>query len=241
MITIDKINAELYRAYNIFNHHFFEGTLPSAAITIQSSYHHKLAMGWCTTKEIWGDKEGNNKLYEINISAEYIDYEFYETMDTLLHEMVHLYNKVHDIQDTSRNNTYHNKNFKERAIKSGFMYETDKPDPVYGWSFAKLSDETKKIISKMEIDQSIFTISRKGREQFQRIQEISDTINSIEAALIDSNNNVAVATTPATQEKKKKKSYYRWTCPGCDLIVRTTKLSANIKCGDCNETLEVDE
>ncbi|MFJ8220755.1 hypothetical protein [Bacillus cereus] len=84
------------------------------------------------------------------------------------------------------------------------MYETDKPDPVYGWSFARLSDETKKIISKMEIDQSIFTISRKGREQFQRIQEISDTINSIEAALIDSNNNDTAATTPATQEKKKK-------------------------------------
>lgn len=54
----------------------FENKLPTAAITIQSSSHHKLAMGWCTTKEVWSDKEGKIKLYEINISAEYLDYEF---------------------------------------------------------------------------------------------------------------------------------------------------------------------
>ncbi|MGH0533367.1 SprT-like domain-containing protein [Bacillus paranthracis] len=243
MITIDKINSELYKAYNLFNQRFFEAKLPPAAITIQSSIHHKLAMGWCTTKEIWSDKEGKNKLYEINISAEYIDYEFYETMDTLMHEMVHLYNKVHSIQDTSRNNTYHNKQFRERAIKSGFMYEENKPDPDYGWSFAKLSQETKDIINQMEIDQAIFTISRQGREHFEQIQEIDVSMNSIESALNDSRNSHAASTPSLTEEKKKRKSYYRWTCPNtnCDLIVRTTKLDVNIKCGICDKTLIVDE
>lgn len=249
MITIDKITSELYKAYALFNKRFFENKLPTAAITIQSSSHHKLAMGWCTTKEVWSDKDGKIKLYEINISAEYLDYEFFETMDTLMHEMVHLYNKIHNIQDTSRNNTYHNKNFKMRAIESGFIYEEDKPDPTYGWSFAKLSQETKDIIAKMDIDQTLFTISRQGREYYEQLEEISGIVDSIEeessqlsSALsnIDSEE-VNNTTTSTSNQPKKKKSYYRWTCPECNLIVRTTKPTANIICGDCEEKLVVDE
>lgn len=236
-VTIDRITAELHKAFDLFNKRFFEGKLPAAAITIQSSYHHKLAMGWCTTGEVWGDKKGTTKLYEINISAEYVDYDFFETMDTLMHEMVHLFNNVHNIQDCSRNSTYHNKKFKERAIRSGFMYENDKPDPKYGWSFAKLSQETKDIIAQMDIDQSVFTISRQGREYFKQIQEISDTIESIESALTES----AAGTSSGVKDNSKRKSYYRWTCPSCDLIVRTTKLDVNIKCGKCDKTLLVDD
>lgn len=161
MTTINAVTQELHKAFELFNERFFENKLPIPAITIQTSRHNKLSMGWCSVYPIWSDKKGENKRYEINISAEYVDQDFFETMDTLMHEMVHLYNIVHDIQDCSRNETYHNKHFKNRAIKSGFEYEEDKPDPKYGWSFARLSQQTKDIISKMDIDQSVFSIARR--------------------------------------------------------------------------------
>ncbi|WP_232252125.1 hypothetical protein [Bacillus licheniformis] len=56
----------------------------------------------------------------MNIAAEYLDIEFMETMDTMLHEMVHLYNAIRDIQDCSRNGTYHNKDSKLNARGAAF-------------------------------------------------------------------------------------------------------------------------
>lgn len=219
MTTIDTMTYELYKAFKILNKRFFENKLPITAITIQSSAHQKLSMGWCTVNQIWGDKEGKTKMYEINISAEYIDMDFYETMDTLMHEMVHLYNLVHNIQDCSRNNTYHNKNFRVRAIKSGFMYVDDKPDKRYGWSFAKLSEDTKAIISTMDINKSVFKISRKGSRYFESIDNGED---------------------PKELEHVAKSKSFKLVCPGCGVIVRATKRDINIKCGDCDEYLITD-
>ncbi|MGR5997877.1 hypothetical protein ACT7DF_23575 [Bacillus cereus] len=142
-----------------------------------------------------------------------------------MHEMVHLYNNVHGIKDCSRNETYHNKHFKERAIKSGFEYESDKPDPKYGWSFARLSQETKDIISKMDIDQSVFTISRR----------MPRYLKPVEFASNDSEMNIE--TEIEEFQTVAKKTTWKWTCPKCNLIVRSTKPYVNIKCGDCELTL----
>ena len=221
MSTIDTMTIELHKAYKIINHRFFEGKLPVAALTIQSSAHQRLSMGWCSVSEVWGDKEGKTKLYEINISAEYIDLDFFETMDTLMHEMVHLYNNVHDIKDCSRNNTYHNKNFRDRAIKSGFMYKDNKPDKTYGWSFARLSEETKEILTSLDIDQTVFKISRRGSKYFEEMELDRDTLEDDETAA-------------------KKKSI-KWVCPKCGVIVRSTKREINIKCGDCEEYFETED
>ncbi|MBK5441792.1 hypothetical protein JFU13_01755 [Peribacillus sp. TH24] len=47
-----------------------------------------------------------HKMFEINLTPEFLDLDIYETMDTLMHEMVHLYNRIHDVQDVSRSGTY---------------------------------------------------------------------------------------------------------------------------------------
>lgn len=62
MVTIEKITS-LHNAYNLINAAFFENKLPVIAITIQSESRRKLTMSWCTTKEVWGDKEGKIKMY----------------------------------------------------------------------------------------------------------------------------------------------------------------------------------
>lgn len=124
---IQRMTAELHTAFKLINKKYFNNELPLPAITIQSSGK-RLSMGWCTVNEVWRDKEGKVKMYEINLGAEYINVSFEETMDTLMHEMVHLYNLVKKVQDVSRNGTYHNKRFLERAVKSGFEHKADKPD-----------------------------------------------------------------------------------------------------------------
>lgn len=225
MVTIEKITSELHNAYNLINAAFFENKLPVVAITIQSESRRKLTMGWCTTKEVWGDKEGKIKMYEINLTPEFLDLDFYETMDTLMHEMVHLYNIVHGIQDVSRNGTYHNNKFKEQSIKRGFEYKSDKPDKKYGWSFSKLSQVTKDKLDKMAINKSVFAIARRSPAYFQQIEE-GNTPNNEEDGEEKEN---------STERKKS----FKWVCPSCEAILRTTKEEMNIICGDCNIKFEV--
>ena len=57
---------------------------------------------------------------------------------TILHEMVHLYNIQHDIQDCSRGGTYHNKKFKAEAEKHMLRIEKDKR---YGWTITHPTKE----------------------------------------------------------------------------------------------------
>lgn len=233
MTTINAVTHELHKAFELFNERFFENKLPIPAITIQTSRHNKLSMGWCSVYPIWSDKKGENKRYEINISAEYVDQDFFETMDTLMHEMVHLYNIVHDIQDCSRNETYYNKHFKNRAIKSGFEYENDKPDPKYGWSFAKLSQQTKDIISQMNIDQSVFSIARRLPRYLQPFENNNNLANLNLGIDSGTNTELDMPDLPTVA----KKTTWKWTCPRCNVIVRSTKPHVHIKCGDCNQTL----
>lgn len=60
------------------------------------------------------------------------------TGDTLLHEMTHLYNLEHDIQDVSNNGYYHNMKFKATAEAHGFHIEKH---AKYGWTVTTLAPE----------------------------------------------------------------------------------------------------
>ena len=70
-------------------------------------------------------------IYELNIAAEVLNYAIVETLDTMIHEMVHLYCRENGIKETSRGGTYHNGEFEEEAEKSGL--ECFKRGQ-YGWN-----------------------------------------------------------------------------------------------------------
>lgn len=217
--NIEIMTQELHKAFKLINARFFENKIPLPAITIQSSGKRSLSMGWCTLREVWHDKKGEQKLYEINLSAEYINVSFLETMDTLMHEMVHLYNNVHNVKDVSRNGTYHNKRFLERALQSGFHYPDKVPHKSYGFSNIRLTDETKTILESMGLRQEVFSIARKPPSEM--IDDISDADGD---------------------GQKRNKTSFKWICPSCDLIIRSSKREINVICGDCQEQLEyVDE
>lgn len=215
-MNIRAATDELHKAFSLLNKRFFNGELPEPAITIQTSGK-RLSMGWCSVNETWFDQEGKIKKYELNISAEYLNIEFLETMDTMLHEMVHLYCAINGIKDTSRNNTYHNKKFKEECLKRGFYFPDEKPDKKYGWAFPKITEETRKICEAMNIDSTAFVIARK-RPQLA----VEDEKEGGE------------------DEKERKKSF-KWVCPGCAIIVRSTKKEIRIACADCLKALVLQE
>lgn len=229
LITIEDVTTELHKAFSIFNKTFFEGDLPTPAITIQTNGNKRNSMGWCSRVPTWGNKDGSLQLYELNLSAEFLDLDFYETMDTLLHEMVHLYHMVNGIQDTSRKGAYHNKKFRDKVLELGFEYKINKPDPTHGWTYARIGPALKERIAKMNIDQSIFQISKKGYIYFQALSQgkspeeatrISETLNS---------NSISGA------EKSKS---HKWLCPSCGMRVISYKDNLNILCGDCEINLE---
>lgn len=222
-VNIEVITQELHKAFSLFNKRYFDNKLPTTAITIQSSGHKRNTMGWCTVKPVWGDKEGRLKMYEINLSAEFLDLDFHETMDTLLHEMIHLFHKVNNIQDCSRKGTYHNKHFKNKALEIGFEYKENKPDTKHGWTYARLGQKAKNEIDKMGIDSSVFSISRRGSYYFKALENGSKP-EDLEVT----------SSTGREVNPVKTQSSYKWVCDGCDLIVRTARKEANVVCGDCN-------
>lgn len=87
--------------------------------------------GHSTCRKIWKDKEKSDSFYEINIASEFLDCEIECTLDMLIHEMIHLYCRVNDIQETSRGGCYHNKKFKDLAEKCGLQCFYDKK---VGWN-----------------------------------------------------------------------------------------------------------
>lgn len=121
--------------------------------------------------------------------------------------MTHLYNIQIGVKDCSRNNTYHNKRFKQEAEKRGLIISFDKK---IGWSITKLNEETKRFIDT-NIDFKLVPLTRGKRQNF--------TIGDDEDV-----------------EEKEKKSSRKYVCPKCDISVRATK-EVRIMCMDCNEEM----
>jgi len=153
-MTISAATAFLESAYSTLNKDFFENKLPKVQITIQTS---PKAYGHFTCSEVW--KGGKKESYhEINIGAETLNRPVSSTIGTLLHEMVHCYCAVNGIQDTSRNHTYHNKRFRDEAIKRGLLISYDEK---IGWSITEPSKDLKSYCAKHHWNGKL-TIARQG-------------------------------------------------------------------------------
>ncbi len=129
MRNLDKTSrttSYLEKMFKELNARFFNGEVIEPIITIQST---KKAYGHVTTSKIWKSKE--KQLHELNIGAGTLDRPIEAIAGTMVHEMVHLLNMQNGVQDCSRGNTYHNKNFKTEAEKHGIRIEYAKS---IGWS-----------------------------------------------------------------------------------------------------------
>lgn len=212
MSNIKLLITELYRAFHLFNKEFYNNSLPEPSILIQNRGNKKNVLGWCTIDKTWKDIESNTKKYEIALISEYLYRGMLPILCTLLHEMVHLHNLENNIKDCTRNNTYHNKNFKTVAENHGLICEHDKS---IGWSLTRLQESTINFIKKSNLNENIFTLTR---------------IDPILKLNTDDDND----------DNEKKSTSRKYVCPECGIIVRATK-DVNIICGDCKISFKLEE
>lgn len=151
MQSLKPVIEKLETLFSKFNKKFYNGELDKPVITVSPDTT-KGAYGWCTSWKAWGkatddeEEQKDDGYYEINLCAEYLSRPFEDVAETLLHEMVHLYNLQVGIQDTSRGGTYHNKKFKEAAEQYGLIAEAT---GKYGYTNTSLNDEAKAFVDKM--------------------------------------------------------------------------------------------
>lgn len=147
--SLQEVIRKIEILFSKLNQQFFNLQLEKPVITV-SPDSTKGAYGWCTSWRAWkkdGDTDEDGGYYEINLCAEYLHRDFTEVCETLLHEMIHLYNLQHGVKDTSRNGWYHNKHFKEAAENHGLVCEKD---AKYGWAHTKLAPSTKEWLQTLE-------------------------------------------------------------------------------------------
>ena len=134
----------------------------------------------------------------------------------MLHEMVHLYNLAHGVQDCSRGGSYHNRKFKEEAERRGLSIQHHEK---YGWTITEATEET------------IEYIIRQGWDEVQ--------INRGGGIWTPPANGGSKAGDPSGQAPKppKKSSTRKLVCPCCGNSVRATK-TVRIMCMDCSEQMQ---
>ena len=200
--------SQLEHIYNSLNADFFAGELPTPILTVQSK---PGTMGHCSVAKVWQRRD--DKTYELNIAAEVLNYPIEETLDTMLHEMVHLYCRQHDIKEVSRGGKYHNKRFKAIAEEHGL---TCVPCGQYGWNTTPGDNLVEYALNK-------------------GWNEILLGRNNLPPAMRTGATGTAQPGT-APGGGKRPSSTRKLICPKCSQSVRATR-KVNILCGDCMERM----
>lgn len=195
--------SQLEHIYNTLNTDFFESALPVPIITVQSK---PGTYGHCSVAKVWQRPDGST--YELNIAAEVLNYAIEETLDTMLHEMVHLYCRENDIKEVSRGGKYHNKRFKAEAERRGL---TCIPCGQYGWNTAPSDALVEYALSKN------WNEIRIGRNTTRPMS-------------------VPTGEPSVAQGGKRSTSTRKLLCPCCGNSVRATK-TVRILCMDCGQQM----
>lgn len=168
--TIIPMIKQLESLFSKLNYKFFDNELETPVITIAPDT--SRAYGWFTTWRAWKETdpyygEESEGYYEITITSDYLDRTPVEIAGTLLHEMVHLYNQMNNIKDTSRNGKYHNKNFQKTALEHGLDVEKTSK---YGFSDTTPNAETAEYLESLDL---VFDLYRPTPEKNQVIKKNS--------------------------------------------------------------------
>ena len=210
LTSYNRVAGYLNKVFDLLNQEFFEGALSRPTITIQST---PKAYGHFSLREdTWVSKLGET--HEINIGAGTLARPIEDVAATLLHEMVHYYNHINGIQDCSRGNTYHNRQFKEAAEARGLsVRRSDK----YGWSHTSPDDALLEFVLKNDLTDILI-----NRNDFGGFQ-ITGTGTHNGAPTFG-----GVA--------PRKSSSRKYICPCCGMSIRATR-EVNVACMDCDEQL----
>lgn len=161
---------ELYRAFDYFNSEFADNELPKVVITIQQAGRRK-ALGWFG-EGFWTDNVCNTGVSEINLSAEWLGRTTEQVLETLLHEMAHLYNAVRGVRDCT-SGQYHNKHFKTAAEKFGLDVHRH---GNRGFAVTHLGDAAIKAIKQLDLSDDVFSSLRRKKAQKNQVKRYMSLI-----------------------------------------------------------------
>ncbi len=207
---MSRLTGQLEKLYRMLNEDFFESQLSTPIITVQST---PRAYGHVTVHNAWSVK--GNGVKELNIAAGTLYRPIENTVATMLHEMVHIYNlEIAKVNDTSRNGTYHNATFKAAAEAHGLICTRS---DVYGYSdtSSQLSDEL------------IEWVLTNGISDIELYRDELPALR-IATGSKAGNTNTSTSTTPRTTNTHSRK----YKCPCCGNSARATK-QIKLICGDC--------
>lgn len=210
-VKTSRTAGYLEKIFRALNADWFGGELEEPIITIQST---PRAYGHVTVGKVWYRKE--EQRHELNLGAETLKRPIEEVVATIMHEMVHLYNLAHGVQDCSRGNMYHNKRFKEEAERRGLHIEHHK---TYGWTITSPSDKLMEYI----LDKGWSEISMNRGGGWTPPPSTGGKAGNSGGGTIS----------PGTP---KKSSTRKLQCPCCGNSVRATK-AVRIMCMDCSEQM----
>uniref|UniRef100_UPI004056B6E2 SprT-like domain-containing protein n=1 Tax=Acetatifactor sp. TaxID=1872090 RepID=UPI004056B6E2 len=211
---LKNMQEVLEYGFEVLNKVYFNNELPPIVITIMSS---PRSNGHFTINREW--RLAEERLNEINISAEHLDRPIENIMATLCHECVHYYCQLNGIADTSQNYRYHNKRFRDEAEKRGLIISQAK---YIGWSVTEPSPEFIEVIRSHGIEKPM-DINRDGVQ-----------IDLAGLLGILGGNGGTDGANGLTVPKKPKCSTRKYICPCCGNSFRATK-DINVMCMDCNE------
>jgi len=210
-VKTSRTAGYLEKIFRALNADWFDGELEEPIITIQST---PRSYGHVTVAKTWKRKE--DMRHELNLGAETLNRPIENVVATIMHEMVHLYNIAHGVQDCSRGGAYHNKRFRDEAQRRGLVISHHEK---YGWTITEPSDDLMEYI----LDQGWSEISMNRGFGWAPPPSTGGKAG-----------NSGGAPVPGTGPKKS--STRKLQCPCCGNSVRATK-AVRIMCMDCNEQM----
>lgn len=210
-VKTSRTAGYLEKMFRALNQDFFGGELEEPIITIQST---PRVYGHVTIGKTWKRKE--DWRHELNLGAETLERPIEAITATMVHEMVHLYNIAHEIQDCSRGGLYHNKRFRDEAERRGLVISHHEK---YGWSTTEPSEKL------------IDYIIGQGWTEIAMNRGYGWTPPPSAGGKAGAGGQGAGTAPP------KKSSTRKYICPKCGQRIRATK-TVNIICGDCMEQMQ---
>lgn len=132
----------LYKAFDLFNEHYFDNELPPCMITLQKKRLNNL--GHFVVEPTWFSQQSDDEFYEININPINMNREPEKILGILLHECIHYYCTLSNLKDIKSNK--HSTVYKEVAENHGLCVEYD---DKLGWAITEPTEESIELVKDL--------------------------------------------------------------------------------------------
>lgn len=133
----------LYKAFDLFNEHYFDNELPPCMITLQKKRPNN--NGSFMAEPTWFNTQFDDETYEININPINMNRDPEEILETLLHEIVHYYCTLNNIKDV-KSGGEHTIEYKNVCESHGLNCELDEDK---GYNQTSLNDESIELVKDL--------------------------------------------------------------------------------------------